>query len=140
MQISLRIIRRYRILRTEGKRTVSREIEFYNLDAIIAVGYRVRSARGTQFRKWATARLSEYLVKGLRCIREGRQAAQEACSNAPKAATREVVMARGERSSLLAPGQERPTFFSPFLPRPLSPRRERGVVDVKSVQTVRSSK
>ncbi|HEY4242779.1 MAG TPA: virulence RhuM family protein [Kofleriaceae bacterium] len=57
-------IRRYRIVRTEGKRTVSREIEFYNLEAIIAVGYRVRSARGTQFRKWATARLSEYLVKG----------------------------------------------------------------------------
>lgn len=57
-------IRRYRIVRTEGNRTVSREIEFYSLDAIIAVGYRVRSARGTQFRKWATARLSEYLVKG----------------------------------------------------------------------------
>jgi len=57
-------IRRHRIVRTEGHRTVSREIEFYSLDAIIAVGYRVRSGRGTQFRKWATARLSEYLVKG----------------------------------------------------------------------------
>lgn len=57
-------IRRYRIVRTEGTREVSREIEHYNLDAIIAVGYRVRSHRGTQFRQWATARLSEYLVKG----------------------------------------------------------------------------
>ncbi len=57
-------IRRHRIVRTEGHRTVSREIDFYNLDAIISVGYRVRSTRGTQFRRWATARLSEYLVKG----------------------------------------------------------------------------
>lgn len=57
-------IRRYRIVRTEGTREVSREIEHYNLEAIIAVGYRVRSHRGTQFRQWATARLHEYLVKG----------------------------------------------------------------------------
>lgn len=39
-------------------------VKFYNLDAILAVGYRVRSARGTQFRRWATERLREYLVKG----------------------------------------------------------------------------
>ena len=57
-------IRRHRIVRTEGQRTVAREIEHYNLEAILAVGFRVRSHRGTQFRKWATARLSEYLVKG----------------------------------------------------------------------------
>ncbi len=57
-------IRCHRIVRTEGNRSVSREIEFYSLDAILAVGYRVRSPRGTQFRQWATARLSEYLVKG----------------------------------------------------------------------------
>jgi len=43
---------------------VSREIEHYNLDAILAVGFRVRSSRGTQFRQWATERLKEYLVKG----------------------------------------------------------------------------
>jgi hypothetical protein len=43
---------------------VSRQIEYYNLDAILAVGYRVRSPRGTQFRRWATERLREYLVKG----------------------------------------------------------------------------
>jgi hypothetical protein len=57
-------IRKLRIVRTEGKREVTREIEHYNLEAILAVGYRVRSHRGTQFRQWATARLSEYLVKG----------------------------------------------------------------------------
>lgn len=57
-------IRKFRIVRSEGSRQVSREIEHYNLDAILAVGFRVRSHRGTQFRQWATARLSEYLVKG----------------------------------------------------------------------------
>ena len=57
-------IRNFRIVRTEGKREVSREIEHYNLAAILAVGYRVRSPRGTQFRQWATSRLTEYLVKG----------------------------------------------------------------------------
>jgi len=57
-------IRNFRIVRLEGKRQVARDIEHYNLEAILAVGYRVRSLRGTQFRQWATARLSEYLVKG----------------------------------------------------------------------------
>ena len=57
-------IRKFRIVRPEGNREVTREIEHYNLDAILAVGFRVRSHRGTQFRQWATARLSEYLVKG----------------------------------------------------------------------------
>jgi hypothetical protein len=57
-------IRRYRIVQTEGLRQITREVEHYNLAAILAVGYRVRSQRGTQFRQWATARLSEYLVKG----------------------------------------------------------------------------
>jgi hypothetical protein len=57
-------IRNFRIVRLEGKREVAREIEHYNFDAILAVGYRVRSARGTQFRRWATERLREYLVKG----------------------------------------------------------------------------
>jgi len=57
-------IRKFRIVRREGSREVSREIEHYSLPAILAVGYRVRSPRGTQFRQWATVRLSEYLVKG----------------------------------------------------------------------------
>jgi hypothetical protein len=57
-------IRKFRIVRQEGAREVARHIEHYNLDAILAVGYRVRSPRGTQFRQWATERLREYLVKG----------------------------------------------------------------------------
>ena len=48
----------------EGGREVTRDVEYYNLDAIISVGYRVKSLRGTQFRIWATQRLSEYIVKG----------------------------------------------------------------------------
>jgi hypothetical protein len=52
------------IVRTEGVRQVSRDVLHYSLPAILAVGYRVRSHRGTQFRQWATARLSEYLLKG----------------------------------------------------------------------------
>ena len=51
-------------VQTEGGKQVTREIEFYNLDVIISVGYRVKSPRGTQFRIWATQRLREYLVKG----------------------------------------------------------------------------
>ena len=57
-------IRKFRIVQTEGSRQVSRLVDHYNLDAILAVGYRVRSARGTAFRQWATTRLSELLVKG----------------------------------------------------------------------------
>lgn len=57
-------VRKFRIVRTEGKREVARQIEHYNLDAILAVGFRVRSHRGTQFRQWAIGRLNEYLVKG----------------------------------------------------------------------------
>ncbi len=51
-------------VRAEAGRQVRRSVKFYSLDAILAVGYRVRSARGTQFRRWATERLREYLVKG----------------------------------------------------------------------------
>ncbi|MFM9865622.1 MAG: virulence RhuM family protein, partial [Micropepsaceae bacterium] len=54
----------YLQVRDEGARAVSRRLRHYRLEAILAVGYRVRSHRGTQFRQWATARLSEYLVKG----------------------------------------------------------------------------
>jgi len=69
-------LRSFRIVQTEGTRQVSRAIDHYNLDAILAVGYRVRSARGTAFRQWATARLSELLVKGFTLdderLKEGR--------------------------------------------------------------------
>jgi hypothetical protein len=51
-------------VRTEGKRSVHRTVQYYNLDGVLAVGYRVRSLRGTQFRQWATDQLREYLVKG----------------------------------------------------------------------------
>lgn len=57
-------IRKFRIVRLEGNRQVAREVEHYRLEAIIAVGFRVRSHRGTQFRQWAIGRLNEYLVKG----------------------------------------------------------------------------
>jgi len=54
----------FSVVQSEGKRKVSRKIKFYNLDAIISVGYRVNSKLGTQFRQWATQRLKDYLVKG----------------------------------------------------------------------------
>ena len=54
----------YLQVRKEGDREVRRTVKHYNLDVILAVGYRVRSPRGTQFRRWATERLREYLVKG----------------------------------------------------------------------------
>ncbi len=57
-------VRKFRTVRKEGNREVSREIEYYNLDVIISVGYRVKSHQGTQFRIWATQRLKEYIVKG----------------------------------------------------------------------------
>lgn len=54
----------YLQVRSEGSRTVQRKLKHYNLDMVLAVGYRVRSTRGVQFRQWATERLREYLVKG----------------------------------------------------------------------------
>jgi hypothetical protein len=57
-------IRKFRIVQTEGNRQVARLVDHYNLEVILAVGYRVRSHRGTQFRRWATERLTEYVVKG----------------------------------------------------------------------------
>ncbi len=57
-------IRKIRIVQSEGGRSVEREVDFYNLDAIISVGYRVNSSRATQFRIWATQVLKEYIIKG----------------------------------------------------------------------------
>lgn len=56
--------RKIRVVQKEGSRNVSREIDFYNLDAIIAVGYRVNSHQATQFRIWATQTLREFIIKG----------------------------------------------------------------------------
>ena len=56
--------RKIRVVQIEGNREVSRELDFYHLDAIIAVGYRVNSYQATQFRIWATNTLREYIIKG----------------------------------------------------------------------------
>lgn len=56
--------RKVRAVQQEGKRKVSRDLDFYNLDAIIAVGYRVNSYQATQFRIWATKTLKEFIIKG----------------------------------------------------------------------------
>lgn len=57
-------VRKFRTVRQEGKRQVSRELEYYNLDLILSVGYRVKSKTATQFRIWANKILKEYLIKG----------------------------------------------------------------------------
>jgi len=57
-------VRDFRTVRLEGSREVVRNLEHYNLDVIISVGYRVKSQQGTQFRIWATQRLKEYIIKG----------------------------------------------------------------------------
>ncbi len=57
-------IRKFRIVQTEGEREVVRNIDFYNLDIVISVGYRVKSVRGTQFRIWATQVLRKHLIEG----------------------------------------------------------------------------
>ena len=56
--------RKFRQVRTEGNRKVSRELPYYNLDMIISLGYRVKSKIATNFRRWATERLKEYMIKG----------------------------------------------------------------------------
>ena len=57
-------VRNFRTVRLEGAREVARDLEYYNLDVIISIGYRVKSLQGTQFRIWATQRLKEYIIKG----------------------------------------------------------------------------
>lgn len=57
-------VRNFRTVQLEGTREVTRNLEYYNLDAIISVGYRVHSAKATQFRIWATHTLREYIIKG----------------------------------------------------------------------------
>ena len=63
-------VRNIRTVRKEGQKNVSRELEYYNLDLILSIGYRVNSKRGTQFRQWATQRLKEHLIKGYTINRE----------------------------------------------------------------------
>jgi prophage maintenance system killer protein len=70
-------IRKFRIVRQEGKRQVEREIEHYSLDVIISVGYRVKSKQGTQFRIWANRILKDYLVQGYALNQQRLEAQQE---------------------------------------------------------------
>ena len=62
--ISKLTVRKFRTVRVEGSREVAREIEHYNLDVIISLGYRVNTKKGVQFRQWATQRLKDYLING----------------------------------------------------------------------------
>lgn len=57
-------VREFRTVQTEGERSITRNLEYYNLDAIISVGYRVNSSKATQFRIWATQTLKEFIIKG----------------------------------------------------------------------------
>jgi len=57
-------VRNFRIVQKEGNREVARNVDCYNLDAIISVGYRVNSARATQFRQWATGVLRDFAIRG----------------------------------------------------------------------------
>ena len=57
-------IRKILIVQTEGNRSIKREVDFYNLDVIIAAGYRINSREATQFRIWSTQTLKEYIIKG----------------------------------------------------------------------------
>ena len=57
-------VAKFATVQMEGERQVERQIEYYNLDVIISVGYRVKSQRGVQFRMWATAILKEFMKKG----------------------------------------------------------------------------
>lgn len=69
-------IRNFRIVQIEGKRNIERNIDHYNLDVIISVGYRVNSKQGIQFRQWPTKRLKDYLIQGY-AVNENRLAQKE---------------------------------------------------------------
>ena len=62
--VRLGTVANFATVQNEGGRTIERQIEYYNLDVIISVGYRVKSKQGTQFRIWATNVLRDYLLKG----------------------------------------------------------------------------
>ena len=76
-------IRKFRIVRSEGARQVAREIEHYNLPAILAVGYRVRSPCGTQFRQWATATHAIYPNSPAQLVPNNRLGFKRNDQNAP---------------------------------------------------------
>lgn len=93
-----RTVAKFATVQKEGKRTVEREVEHYNLDVIISVGYRVKSRRGTQFRQWATQRLKEFLVQGYAINRKRLQQLQkvvEVIEQSGKAEGVQLAEARG---------------------------------------------
>lgn len=63
-EVDLSTVAKFATVQTEGTRTVEREIEYYNLDMIISVGYRVKSKRGVEFRRWANSVLKQYILQG----------------------------------------------------------------------------
>lgn len=98
-------IRKFRIVRTEGSREVLRQVEHYNLDAILSVGYRVNSRRGTQFRIWATQTLRDHLVRGYtlsepRLLEEGLNEIQQAVALLGKTLRRNELVADDGRAVL----------------------------------------
>lgn len=94
-------IRKFRIVRTEGTRQVEREIEHYSLDLILAVGYRVRSTRGAQFRRWATTVLREYLIKGF-AMNDARLKDPAGADYDPKAPIAQTFFAKIQKKLLYA--------------------------------------
>ena len=74
-------VKEFLIVRQEGSRQVSRAVEHYNLDAIISVGYRVKSAVATRFRIWATQKLREFIVKGFVLDAQARNLEQTIAGN-----------------------------------------------------------
>src|SRR6056297_3406498 len=76
--------REFRQVQKEGEREVSRKVSIYNLDVIISVGYRVKSQVGTEFRKWATRRLKEYLLRGYSVNKELLEKEQNSVSELQK--------------------------------------------------------
>ena len=87
--------RKFRLVQTEGSRQITREIEHFNLDVVISVGYRVKSQRGVEFRKWATERLKEHLVRGYTInerILKDKQGELEGLRNAISALTEQRIL------------------------------------------------
>lgn len=83
------------IVQEEGRRKVKREIEHYNLDAILSVGYRVSSCRATQFRIWATQRLKDHLVQGYTINQKRLEQLQQTVELIRKTAANETTEAKG---------------------------------------------
>jgi len=87
-------VRKFRIVQKEGNREVERQIDHYNLDVVISVGYRVKSKRGTKFRIWATKVLKEYIIRGYALDKERLQRQKLAELDATLRLIRQAVASR----------------------------------------------